>query len=95
MPESDYDKLDEILELTKENNRMLRSMHRRMLWSQIFTFIYWAIILGVMGWSYYLLQPYMMKYWDMFQQLSGQLTGLQSGGIMLPSDIQGLLEKVR
>ena len=37
----DYDKIDEILDLTRENNRILRTMHRRMLWSQIFTFIYW------------------------------------------------------
>ena len=93
--QSDYDKLGEMLELTRENNRILRSMHRRMLWSQVFTFLYWCIILGVMGWSYYFLEPYLFKYWNMFQQLSTQLSGMQSGTMSFPADISTLLEKVR
>ena len=97
MPESltDTDKLGEILELTKENNRILRSMHRRMLWSQIFTFIYWCVILGITGWSYYLLQPYVGKYWVMFQTLSAQLSGLDGGAMSLSADFGNLLEKMK
>jgi predicted PurR-regulated permease PerM len=89
------DEFKELLELTRENNRILRSMHRRMLWSQVFTIVYWCAILGVMTWSYYLVAPYMSQYWDMFQQLSTQMTALESSGIALPTDLKQLLEKVQ
>jgi hypothetical protein len=89
-----YDKIDEILDLTKENNRILRSMHRRMLWSQIFTFIYWLIILGVAGWSYYVFQPYLMKYIGSYENIMKSLDSM-NGGKTLPSDLQGLLDKVK
>ena len=93
--ESEHDKLNTLLELTKENNRILRSMHRRMFWSQIFTIIYWLIILGVMGWSYYYLQPYFEKYLSTYQSIMKTLDNVQSQGSTLPTDFKGILEKVR
>ena len=88
--DSEYSKLGEILELTRENNRILRSMHRRMMWSQVFTFVYWLLILGVMGWSYYFLQPYLTKYLTTYQHIMQTLGSLEGGG-----EIGTLLEKVR
>lgn len=89
------DKLDEMLELTRENNRILRSMHRRMLWSQIFTFFYWLIILGVAGWSFYFLQPYMTKYINTYQTIMKQIDSLDKQTKALPGNIQSVLDKVR
>lgn len=91
----DYDKIDEILDLTRENNRILRTMHRRMLWSQIFTFIYWLVILGIAGWSYYFLQPYLTKYLNSYETIMNALDTMDQGGKALPSNLQGLLDKVR
>ncbi len=88
-------KIDELLDLTKENNRILRSMHRRMIWSQIFSYIYWLIILGSLGWSYYYLQPYIAQSWDAYQTLSKNLSTMQDQSKSLPNDLKGLLEKVR
>jgi membrane protein required for beta-lactamase induction len=88
-------KIDELLDLTKENNRMLRSMHRRMIWSQIFSYIYWLIILGSLGWSYYYLQPYIAQSLDAYQTLTSSLSTMQDQSKSFPSDLQGLLEKVR
>ena len=89
------DKIDQILELTKENNRILRTMHRRMLWSQIFTFLYWLVILGVAGWSYYLLQPYLTKYLHSYEAIMKAVDNMDQGGKLLPSNLQGLLDKVK
>jgi membrane protein required for beta-lactamase induction len=88
-------KIDELLDLTKENNRILRSMHRRMIWSQIFSYIYWLIILGSLGWSYYYLQPYIAQSLDAYQTLTSSLSTMQDQSKSFPSDLQGLLEKVR
>ena len=89
------DKIDELLDLTRENNRILRSMHRRMLWSQIFTFIYWLVILGVAGWSFYYLQPYMTKYMNTYQTIMKQIDNLDKESKALPGNIQSVLDKVR
>ncbi len=91
----DYDKIDEILDLTKENNRILRTMHRRMLWSQIFTFLYWLIILGVAGWSYYFFQPYLTKYMRSYETIMKSLDAIDQSGKSIPSNLQGLLDKVK
>jgi hypothetical protein len=90
-----HDKLDQLLELTKENNRILRSMHRRMIWSQVFSYIYWLIILGSIGWSYYYLQPYISKYMDTYQTIMSSLNTMETQSKSFPSDLQGLLEKVQ
>ena len=83
------DKIDELLDLTRENNKILRSMHRRMLWSQLFTFIYWLIILGVVGSAYYFAQPYFQEYVHSYQVM------LNMFGSMDPALMQGILDKVR
>ncbi len=89
------DKIDEILDLTRENNRILRSMHRRMLWSQVFTFLYWLVILGIAGWSYYFFQPYVVKYLHSYEVIMKSLDAVDQGGKSLPANIQELLDKVR
>ena len=91
--DSEYSKLGEILELTRENNRILRSMHRRMMWSQVFTFVYWLLILGAMGWSYYFLQPYLTKYWTTYQNIMEAVSTLEVGGQAIPGDIGNFLKK--
>ena len=58
----DSQKIDELLELTRENNKILRSMRRTQRWSSFFTFVYWAIILGSIFGVYYYFQPTIQKY---------------------------------
>ena len=83
------DKIDELLDLTRENNKILRSMHRRMLWSQLFTFFYWLIILGIAGSAYYFAQPYIQKYFHTYQVMINVLDKVD------PTNIQGILDKVK
>ncbi len=90
-----HDKIDELLDLTRENNRILRGMHRRMLWSQIFTFFYWLIILGVAGWSYYTLQPYIAKYLHSYEVIMNTLNNMDQSSKSLPANLQEILDKVR
>ena len=93
--ETTHDKLDEVLDLVKENNRILRKMHRSMMWSQIFTFIYWAIILGVAGWSYYYFQPYLQKYVSAYQSIIQNIGSLDNQSKAFPGNISNILDKVR
>ena len=93
--DNEHDKMSEILSLTKENNRILRAMHRSMIWGQVFTMIYWIIILGGIGASYYYLQPYLTQYIGTYQSLMSTIDSMQTTGQSIPADIEGLLDKVR
>ena len=92
---SDHEKTDEILALTRDNNRILHRMRRNMVWGHVFTFLYWLVILGGIGWSYYYLDPYITRYWDVYQSMMQTLDSIQQNGSSLSSDLRGLLEKAR
>ncbi len=68
--------LEKLLELTEQNNKILRRMHRQALWSTFFRLIYWIVIIAIAVWSYNLIQPYI-----------GTLTGLVGKAQQLQSSI--------
>lgn len=88
-------KIDELLKLERENNRILHKMRRSMIWGSIFTFLYWLVILGSIGASYYYLQPYITKYWNTYQTTMKTLDDIQKTGSALPRNLQDMLDKVR
>ncbi len=55
-------KVTELLELTKENNMMLRSMRRLQRWTSAFKVVYWLVLIGVAAGAFYFLQPYMAQF---------------------------------
>ena len=50
--------LEETLKLAKENNDMLRKMHRAQVWARIMRGVYWLIIIVAALAGYYILQPF-------------------------------------
>lgn len=50
--------LKKTLELSQENNKILNSMKRQMLFGRLFKIIYWVVILGTAIGVYYYLDPY-------------------------------------
>lgn len=86
----DARKLEEILELSRENNEMLRSMRRTQRWKSFFTFVYWAVILGSIFGVYYYFQPTIQKYTETFKSSVGVLQKLESAAGSIPTDIQAV-----
>jgi hypothetical protein len=70
------EKLDELLDLTRENNKILRKMHRAQLWSGIFRFIYWAAIIGTSIGLWYYFQPTIDEYMSTYQKLMGRVDAI-------------------
>jgi hypothetical protein len=70
--------MKELLELTRENNKLLHKMRRGAIYGNIFRFFYWTIILGgpVIIYFYYL-QPYMQQLLDAY---SGAQDGVENIG---------------
>jgi hypothetical protein len=65
--------LQELAEKVEENNDILKSIRRSMRISRIFSFIYWAIIIGSAIGAYYLIQPYIDQLLSVYSGASNDL----------------------
>lgn len=52
------EKLDEIYELTLENHKMLKSIHRQTYFANALRVVYWLVIIGALGGAYYFVRPF-------------------------------------
>ena len=75
----------ELLELTKENNEILRKMRRSLFWGRVFKAVYLIIILGVTFGAYYFIQPYLEGVLGTYQSLLGGAEGVPEAGNSLPN----------
>ena len=65
--------MGELLELVRENNKLLHKMRRNAIISSIMRLFYWTLILGgPIVLYYYFLQPYMQQFLEVY-------SGFQSG----------------
>lgn len=70
--EYENDKFDELLRLTKENNKMLHAMRRSAWLGGIFKLLMWAAFIIVPVWLYMqYLAPVMQSMLESYQQLQG------------------------
>jgi hypothetical protein len=58
MDTEDKIKLDRALELSEENNAILKKMHRAMRWGRLARIVYWTILIGISVGAFYYVQPY-------------------------------------
>lgn len=86
----DSQKVNELLELTRENNKILRTMRRTQRFSSFFTFIYWMIILGSIFGVYYYFQPTIKKYMRTIQTSVDILQKFEGQAGTVPVDLQAV-----
>ncbi len=68
--------LQRSVSLAEENNAILRSMRRAQRWSNITRVIYWIFIIGSAVGAYYLIEPYVDGFTDMYSTVSDGLKDL-------------------
>lgn len=71
--------LQEILELSRENNHLLKGVHSRARWGMFFWILRWAIVVGILFGAYYYVEPYVEKATDTYQKTTETIKHLQSG----------------
>ena len=55
--------------LAEDTNRVVRKMHRAQIWARFFQLLWWVVIIGVSGATYYLyFQPYVGKIEQLYEQ---------------------------
>lgn len=88
--ELDDRKLDELLELTRENNKILTGMRRAQRWGSFFKVVYWMVILGSIFGVYYYFQPTIQQYAKTLQTAMGVLDGYQQQVGNISSQLQSV-----
>ena len=88
--ELDSRKLDELLELTRENNKILSGMRRSQRWSSFFSFTYWVVIIGSILGGYYYFQPTIQQYTKTLQTSVGIIQNFEKAAGSIPTDLQGV-----
>ncbi len=80
----DNQKIDELLDLTRENNKMLHSMRGAQRRSSFFQLVYWVIILVSIFGVYYYFQPTIQKYMKAMKTSVEVLQKLESVANSIP-----------
>lgn len=77
--EYDADKLDDLLRLTRENNRMLHSMRRNAFIGGLLRFVVWVALLVIPLWLYMqYVAPVMQSTMAAMQQIQGSGAAAQA-----------------
>ena len=58
--------LRESIEISKENNEMLKKMVRAQKWTNIYRVVYWSIIFFSSVGAYYFIQPYLSSMVNLY-----------------------------
>jgi len=75
--------VDENLELSRENNKLLHKLHHTVIWGRVFRVLYWVVIIGITMGAYYFIQPVI----DGFQGLLGGTENIQKTSESVPNII--------
>jgi hypothetical protein len=79
-------RIDEILRITKDTNRMVHKMRRSQLWGRFYQVVWWIAILAISGAAYYYYaQPYVDKLTQLYAQVEQGGQQAQSVGSQLSS----------
>jgi len=90
-PMMDDKKLEEMYQMVKENNSMLRSARRSAFIGGIFKIIWWALILVILPYLTWLyIQPYLENVMSQYQNIQGQGAALQNQAGDLQKQIDSL-----
>lgn len=74
------DTLQEILELTKENNKILKGLRSAQRWDRFKRTVYLLILAGLAIFGYYYMQPYIETISDAYVQIQGSVEDIQNAG---------------
>ena len=79
-------RIDEILKLTQETNKMVHKMRRSMLWGRFYQVVWWIAILAISGAAYYYYAaPYVNKLEQLYAQVQADSAQAQSVGTQTSS----------
>ena len=73
------------LELSKENNKLLRKLRSSQRWSNITRTMYWLLLIGISIGAFYFVQPYIDQIKSVYLQAGTDYDQFKNIGNNLPS----------
>lgn len=70
--------LEETLALARENNKMLHTIRRSMLWARVMSVLYWVVIIGIAFGTFYFIQPYIDQLSNIYGGAKNSLDSVDS-----------------
>ncbi len=92
MDSKEKELLEESIELSRENNKILKKLRTAMQVSRLFKIVYWTIIIGSMLGAYYYFQPLIDNLMGAYEGVAS-LIGKGSGAVPAIPDISSLLNQ--
>lgn len=78
MSPEEREMLEKSLALAEENNKMLHSMKRSMMWARVMRIVYWTILLGSAVGAYYFIQPYVDQIIGVYGDTKDSFEGINT-----------------
>ncbi len=103
MPNDRDKKLDEVYKMTRDNNKMLRSMKRAAFWGTVFKLFIYAVLLGIPVYLYFtIFQPVLDNFVNAYSQMQQAGNQMQQAGTQFQDiskaipfeQLQALLERI-
>lgn len=73
MQPEEREMLKKTLELSQENNKMLKAIRRSMFWGKVVRIVYWIVIIGAAIGLYYYIEPYIDGAIGAYGNLKGDI----------------------
>ncbi len=73
----DKDFFDKLMNLTEENNKLLRKMWRADKTARAARVLYWLIVIGLSIGAFYYIQPFINQYLPLIKSLQESASSLQ------------------
>lgn len=70
--------VEKVLEVSEENNKILRGIQRANRWAIAFRIFYWLIIIGLSVGAFYFIQPYIDQLMEVYGGLRGGVDQVQN-----------------
>lgn len=88
--------LAETLELSRENNKMLRSLRNSQRWASIMRVLYWVAIIGISIGAFYFVEPYLKNLLNIYTKTIPELQGVKNSinGNLDAKTVQNLLNQL-
>lgn len=70
-------KINQLMHLTEENNRLLRKVRRVQKWGQITSTIRYIVVIGIAVGAFYFLKPYYDAVIELYDKGNAQINSIQ------------------
>ena len=87
--------IQEAVELSKENNKILKKMQRRASMEAFFKVVYWGVMIAAVVGAYYSILPYYDQLKTVYMQMQTNIETVKSGLDTVTNSVEKVTETIK